>query len=242
MNLYRRGLSSGVKMGLIVVLAVVVLGVAYEYPALTSGGSKATSTYAGPATPLGQGQEAAGMYPLVTHFPDMVLNVYTFDSVNNILQNTTYSYSVLGAGTLNSTRYTRVEFVTVGQKGDDVVVWFNSTGGIGDVEVLGQGNYTGSGSWFFAQTYTGEFALIPTITNNATLLSILTKSSTATVSIGPTQANETTYVLAVPTPAYSSVTAKYATIPGTGVEMAVYLYERTHTGDTNIVVVRSVTT
>lgn len=46
-------------------------------------------------------------------------------------------------------------------------------------------------------------------------------------SLGPTHLDVTTYSLAAPTPPYTSMTVRYATIPGTETRLAVYVDEKT---------------
>jgi hypothetical protein len=109
------------------------------------------------------------------------------------------------------------------------------------VDVVGVRNYTGSGAYFLAQAYTSAYGLIPEISDNATLLSLLSKTSETTTSIGPTTMNVTTYSLAAPTGVYTSLTVKYATIPGTNVQLAVYVSEETTDGSTSTIQVTSLT-
>ena len=47
--------------------------------------------------------------------------------------------------TTNSNEYTRVEYATVGV-GNNVVAWYNLTGGMNEVDVVGGRNYTGNGT------------------------------------------------------------------------------------------------
>jgi hypothetical protein len=242
MNPSKNGLSTAGKVGIVVMVAIVVVGTAYLLPGLSKGGaSQSTSSQAGAVSTV-EGSQINGTYSIVKFFSKMLLAVDVYDATDGMVSNATYSYSVLGKGTINSTQYTRVEFLTVGV-GDDVVMWFNSSGGLGRVDVLGQRNYTGNGlpNMPFVTTYTNLFGFIPTITTNATLLSLLSKSSETTTSIGPTNADVTTYELAAPTPSYSSMTLKLATIPSKNVELAVYFYLKTHDKSTTLIEVTSLT-
>jgi hypothetical protein len=243
MNPSKSGLSSAGKTGIVVALVLVVLGAAYLAPSmLTGGGTNTTSSQpAGSSANPGSSTQAIGILSLFGSFSQMQLQ-NTFNSQANGPQQRSVAYLVLGKASLNSTLHTKVEFSTVGA-GHNVVVWFNSTGGIDRVDVLGDRNYTGSGAYLLpmAQTYVTAFGAIPTITNNATLLSMLSKTSENTTSIGPTQLDVVTYHLAVPTPPYTSITVKYATIPGTNERLAVYLNETTTDGSETTVQITSLT-
>ena len=80
-----------------------------------------------------------------------------------------------------------------------------------------------------------------TFTNDATLLSLLSKSSEVLTSIGPTQMDVTTYVLSGPSYPYLHLTLQLATIPGTGVQLLTYLDEKRYDGSTTVVQVTSMT-
>jgi hypothetical protein len=233
MNPSKSGLSSAGKAGAVVVLIIViVLGTAYLVQSL--------SNQSGSSSP--GDKQITGMVSLFADFPQMQVSLDAYDAPNGMLTNQTLSYTVLGTGTLNSVENTRVEFATAGES-HHVVAWYNSTGGINEVDVLGQQNYTGSGAHElpFMVTYTSEFGTLVSVTNNATLLSTLTKSSETTMSIGPTQMNVTTYVLPARTSQYSSMTVKIGTIPGTDVQLAVYVSEKAHDGSTSTIQVTSLT-
>lgn len=241
MNPSRRGLSNAVKAGVVVVLAIVVLGAVYFVPGLSTGGGSQTTSSVGGTLSTVRGNQTQGVYSLIKAFSKMQLEVDT-NVPNQGATNRTYSYAVLGKGTINSTQYTRVEFVTVGI-GDNVVMWFNSTGGVARVDVLGQRNYTGSGvpNLPYVMTYSNLFGVIPTVTNNATLFSMLTKYSEGGASIGPTSADVTTYVLSTPSQAYSSLTVKVATVPAKNVVLATYVFAKAHDGSTELIEVTSIT-
>lgn len=237
--LYRRGLSSSVKTGIVVLLIVIVLAAAYVVPSMK--GTKATTvnTTSGP-NPITDTK--LGMLALSETFPDMEMVVNVDDIADQFVSNETFSYSVISPGTINGTQLTRIEFVTLGV-GNDVVGWFNSTGGVVDVEVLGQRNYTGSGAYTlpYLTSYTNTFELLQTITTNSTLLSMLSKSTSGGGQIGSVSVDETTYVLGVATGSYTAITAKYATVPGTNIAMAVYLSEKMSDGSSTEIEVTSLT-
>lgn len=249
----KSGLSTGGKAGAVVVLIIIVLGAIYLIPRFS-----APSQTQGPSTNPGA-QQITGMPSLFYDFSKMQVSVDVNDPLNGNLQNQSYSYTVLGKGTLTTTAtttgangqvatsttsavYTRVEYATVGV-GDNVVVWYNSTGGIGEVDVVGVRNYTGSGAGNlpFITNYASTFGGLVALTNNATLLSRLGKTSTVLTSIGPTQMEVTTYVLSGRSPPYSSLTMGVATIPGTSVQLVTYLNEKTTDGVTSVIQVTSLT-
>jgi len=253
MNPSKKGLSSAGKTGVVVLLIVIVLAAAYLVPSLSKGGGSQSGSSNSPAVRI------TGMFPLVVDFPKMQVTFDAYDAPNGVLTNESYAYAVLGTATqdttttttqadgklvttTNSTEYTRVEFTTIGV-GHGVIVWYNSSGGIGDEEVLGERNYTGNGVYNlpFMVPYTSSFGGLVSITNNSTLLSLLTKTSEATTSIGPTQMDVTTYVLEARSPPYSSLTVKIATIPGTNVQFVVYVNEKVSDGSTSLLQVTSLT-
>jgi hypothetical protein len=234
MNPSKYGLSTGAKTGIVVIVVIIVLAAAYVVPSLTKASSTTTQPGGAGSGPI------TGALSLYSYFPKMSLAEEVNDVPDAVTQNGTYTYSVLGKGTLNSSQYTRVEFTTVGAS-NDVIAWYNSTGGINLVDVVGVRNYTGAGAYILAQGYTTSFGLIPAISNNATLLDLLSKTTTVTQSIGPTKMNVTTYSLEVPTSIYSTLTVKYGTIPGTNVQIAVYLSEKETDGTTILIDVTSLT-
>jgi hypothetical protein len=253
MNPSKKGLSSAGKTGVVVLLIVIVLAAAYLVPSLSKGGGSQSSN--------SSAVRITGMLPLVMDFPKMQVTFDGYDSPNGIVTNESYAYAVLGTSTLytttttteangslakstSSTQYTRVEFTTAGVGvGQGVIIWYNSSGGIGDEEVLGERNYTGNGvnNLPFMVPYTSSFGGLVSITNNSTLLSLLTKTAEATTSIGPTQMDVTTYVLEARSPPYSSLTVKIATIPGTNVQFVVYVNEKVSDGSTSLLQVTSLT-
>jgi len=236
MNPSKRGLGAAGKTGAVVVLIIVVLGAIYLIPKFSAASqSQASSSNSGV-------QRITGLPSLFVDFPRMQVLLDVNDPVNGILQDQSYSYTVLGKGTLNSTVYTRVEFTTVGV-GNDVVVWYNSTGGIDEVDLVGVRNYTGNGAANlpFITIYDSAFGTLASIGNNSTLLSLLSKTSEAMTSIGPTQVDVTTYVLRARSYPYSSLTLGLATIPGTNAQLATYLDEKTTDGTNSVLQVTSLT-
>ncbi len=149
----------------------------------------------------------------------------TPDPDGPILNQQTLSYHVLGKASFNSTQHTKVQF-SQADVGNEVIAWFNSAGTVDRLDIIGDKNYSGPAAAILAQTYTRSFGMLPDITNNATLLALLSKTTQNTTSIGPTQMDVVTYHLAVPAKPYSSITAEYATIPGTNQTLVVYLHER----------------
>jgi hypothetical protein len=254
MNPSKRGLSSAAKVGVVVVLILIVLGAVYLVPSLSKGSGNQKS-----ASSNSSSEPITSMYSLIGDFSKMQVTLDSYDAPDDIVTNQSYAYTALGAATqtttttttlangqtstsTNSSEYTRVEFTTIGS-GDDVVVWYNSSGGIGDEEVLGERNYTGNGVYNlpFMDPYTSSFGSLVSLTDNATILSLLTKTSEATMSIGPTQMDVTTYVLPGRTSEYTSMTAKFATVPGTDVQFMVYLNEKIPDGSTTLLEVTSLT-
>ena len=243
MDLSKKGISSAAKAAAIIAAVMVVLAVVYFVPSFSTssvGAAPASSntrtSSSGPVT------QNAGILALFGFFSqiDMQVTVLNYNQANGIIQQQSLSYLVLGKGTWNSTQYTRVEFSTPGV-GNTVVAWFNAQGGIDRVDVLGQRNYTGSGAYFVASTYVNALTLVPTITSNSTLLSMLSKTAENTTSIGPTQVDLTTYSLAIPTAPYSSLSVRYATIPGTAEKVVVYFHEKTTDGTDTTIQVTSMT-
>jgi hypothetical protein len=236
MNLSRRGLSTGAKAGAVVILIVIVLGAVYLIPSLTKGGgTQSAPSGSGPA-PI------TGLPSLFTDFRQMQMSFNTYDAMNDFVQNQSLSYTVLGTGKINSTQFTRVEFATAGVP-NDVVGWFNSTGGIARADVLGERNYTGNGvaNLPFVQTYFNDFGYIVSLANNATLISLLSKTSEATTSFGPTQMDVTTYLLESRFAPYTKMTLQIATIPGTNAQVAVYVNAKESDGSTILLQVTSLT-
>jgi len=237
MNPSKKGLSTAGKAVAVVILIVIVLGAAYVYPSLSKGGTQSTPSGSG-ATPI------TGLPSLFADFPRMQMSFDTYDAVNDLVLNQSLSYTVLGTGTLNSTQYTKVEFATAGVP-SDVVGWFNSTGGIGRLDVIAGTNHTYLGNGLqnfpFIQTYINDFGYLMSLANNATLISLLSKSSESTTSIGPTQLDVTTYLLESRFAPYSSMTLRIATIPGTNVQLAVYVNAKETDKSTILLQVTSLT-
>jgi len=229
MNPSKSGLSSAGKAGMVVVLIVIVLGAAYVVPSLSKGGGSQSANSNSAPTPV------TGMLSLVGDFPKMEVSLSTYDAPSGLIENQSFAYAVIGTGA-----YTKVEFTTVGV-GHEIVAWYNSTGVITEEDVIGQRNYTGSGVYTlpFMVPYNSAFGALVSITGNSTLLSFMSKTSEATTGIGPTQMDVSTYVLAVPTPPYSRLTVKMATIPGTDVQFAVYVNQKTTDGSTSLLQVTS---
>ena len=241
MNPSRRGLSGAAKGGIVVILVLVVLAGAYFAPSALSGGSGTTTLST--VTSTASGSQEFGLLSLFGYFSQMqvqtILNTATLP--DGSLQKSTMSYLVLGKGTFDSVLYTKVEFSQLGAGNSNVIAWFNSTGVVNRLDIIGGRNYSGPGAAILAQTYTIAFGLIPVITNNSTLLSMLAKVSQNTTSIGPTKLDVSYYQLAAPTPLYKTVNVGYATVPGTNQRFVVYLYEKTLDGAETTVQVMSVT-
>ena len=240
----KRGLSSAAKAGVVVLVIVIVLGGAYLIPSLSKGSGTSTTSsqsLASGSNP-GGGNQTLGLLSLFGYFHQMQMMdiVNTLSQQDGAVQQQTLSYIVLGTATFNSTQHTKVQFSETGVA-NEVVAWFNPTGVVDRLDVIGARNYTGPGAAILAQTYTTAFSVITAITNNSTLLSFLSKTSENTTTIGSTQLDVATYHLAVPTPPYKTITVEYATIPGTNQKLAVYLDEKTIDGAETTVQVLSLT-
>jgi hypothetical protein len=243
----RNGLSGAAKAGAVVLLIVLVLGGAYFAPSLMRGGNATATSSGNGAACSGSdgGNQTVSLLALFACFSQMQLQV-TSNTValpDGSIQQQTIAYRVLGTASFNSTQHTKVEFSQVGGlSSDDVIAWFNSRGVIDRLDVLqGRQNYTGPGAPFFAAIYTSGFGTIPALTNNATLLSMLSKTSENTTSLGPTELDVATYHLAGPTSQFKSVTMQIATIPGTSVRFAVYIDQKATDGSETTIQVQSVT-
>ena len=232
MNPSKSGLSTMAGTGIVVVLIVLVLGGVYLAPSLLKGGSISTSTISSQTcvsnSNIGSNQ-TFGLVSLFGCFSQMQIQDTLLDQgqgmVGAVPQQLTFSYHVLGQAPFGSTQDIKVDFSQLGGN-HEVVAWFSPGGIVDRLDIIGDRNYTGPGAAIFAQTFTSAFSAITTVTNNATLLSSLSKTSQNATSIGPTRLDVTTYHLAVPAPPYKSITAKYATIPGTYQRLAVYLDEK----------------
>lgn len=248
MNPSKRGLSTSAKAGAAVIVIIVVVGVLYFDPGVLKLGSSPTTNASGPVSALG-GNGTQGLYSMVRAFSQMQLAVDINDP-NNGVSNMTYSYTVLGNMNSGSTQFTRVEFVTVGA-GNAVIIWFyaNGNGSVGEVEVpqlgasgnftRGQGPTNGLLNLPYYTTYANLFGVIPSLTDNATLFSTLTKYSEGAANVGPTQADVITYNLASHSATYSEITVKVATVAANNVKLVVYLYTKTHDGATQLIKVTS---
>jgi hypothetical protein len=89
--------------------------------------------------------------------------------------------------------------------------------------------------------YDTAFGGLVSVTNNATLLSTLSKTSETTRNIGPTSVDVTTYILATRAPPLVSMTMELGTIPGTSVQFAVYVSQKMTDGSTSVLQVTSLT-
>jgi hypothetical protein len=241
----REGLSAAALTGVVVVLIVVVLGAAYVGPSMLAGSSVTHSTTSQSAGSTSNNPDAA-LLPLFGHFSQMQLQESVLNNPmggdQTALQQVTFSYLVLGKGTINSTQYTKVLFSQAGLP-HNVLAWFNPQGGIDRVDVSGQTNYTGSGAKNLPtlQVYLTGFRVLAALATNTTLISMLSKTSENITTIGPSQLTVTTYSLAVPTRPYTSITAKFAAIPGTNERLLVYFDAKMTGGSETTVEVLSLT-
>ncbi len=238
MKFSRRGLSQLGEIGVVALVIIVVVAAYFFVPPLIKGSASTTTTSIGGPNPIAD--QSQQIFPLVTNFKDMTLVEDINDVAAGYVQNTTYAFTVLGKGTLNSTQYTRVEFSTYGET-HFTVAWYNSTGGLGRLDIIGLRNYTGSGlvNLPYIQTYINAFYVLISVTNNATLNAHLTRTSQSATSIGDTKVNLSTYTLAERTPVLSKVTEEVASIPGTNIVMMVYLNEKLSDGSTYLFQVTS---
>jgi len=260
MNPARAGLSTGGKSAVVLVLIVIVLGATYLAPKPSGTTSSSTSSQLTVSAPSsGANTQAVGLLPLFGNFSQMQLQESAVDAsqggVGPIPQTVTVSYLVLGKATLSSTTRTvssttRVDFVQdlkvqFSQAGviSNVIAWINQNGGVDRVDILGSRNYTGSGAYTLpaVTTYLSAFGLISALAGNATLISMLSKTSENMNAIGPTQLDVATYHLVVPTQPYKSVTAKFATIPGTSTRFLVYFDEKMTDGSETTLQILSIT-
>ena len=243
MNPAKKGLATSGKVGIVVVLVLLVLGGAYFAPSLLTGGTHGTSSQSS-QTSLSSvaGDQGPALLALFGYFSQMQVQSSAYD--NNeafaLTEQHTYSYLVLGKGTINSTQYTRVEFSQVGANGD-VVAWFNPRGGVDRVDVIGVKNYTDATAHIYSLVYVSAFSLVTGLSTNATLLSALKQTSQNTTSFGSTKFDVTTYSLKSPVAPFTSITVKFATIPGTNTRIAVYFDEKTTDGLESTIQVMSIT-
>jgi hypothetical protein len=226
----KKGLTTAGKAGIVVILVILVLGGVYFAPSLLTGsGTKTTSSQpVGSSSNSGRSSQTISLLTLFGYFSKMQIHEFHIDhNEGNIPDDQhTISYVVLGKASLNSTTYTKVKFSQIEAK-NDIIAWFNPQGGVDRADVLGTQNYTGPTAAFYVQTYTAALSAFTNAANNATLLSFLSKTSENTTSIGPTQLHVVTYMLAAPTPPFTSLTIRIATIPGTNTKLVVYLDENT---------------
>ena len=259
MNPAKAGLSTGSKSAVVLVLIVIVLAAAYLAPSkqgLTTTNST-SSQPSGPASSSGANTQALALLPLFGNFSQMQLQESAVDNSQGggpIPQVVTVSYLVLGKATLSSTtrvssttrtdttQYLKVEFSQAGVI-NNVIAWINQKGGVDRVDILGSRNYTGSGAYTLpaVTTYLSAFGLISALAGNATLISMLSKTSENMTAIGPTQLDVATYHLVVPTQPYKSVTAKFATIPGTSTRFLVYFDAKMTDGSETTLQILSIT-
>jgi hypothetical protein len=242
MNPSDGGLSTSAKTGIVLVLVILVLGSAYLVPPLLKGGGTSSVQPAVSCPSTGGANQTIELLTLFECFSQMQMQATanTLGQPDGSFQQQTVAYNVLGTARLNSAPYTKVEFTTVGAN-QPVVAWCNSTGGIDRLDVISDRNYTGPGAAIIAQAYTSTFGLIPALSNNASLLSMLSKTTENTTSIGPMQLKVATYQLPAPTSQYKTFTVQYATIPGTDLRFVVYLHEKTSDGAETTIQVQSIT-
>jgi hypothetical protein len=225
----RRALSTGGKAGIAVIVIVIVIAGIYFVPTLLDRGKNNNLLQAATATTGSGADQPLGLLSLFGYFSQMEIREITNSpsasgGSGGAPVEQTLSYSVVGQATFDGAPNVKVEFTQSGV-GNEIIAWFNSTGIVDQTEIVGQTTYTGPGAAIFAQAYTSAFSAVTTITNNATLLSLLTRTSQNTTSIGPTTLAVTTYQLKQATAEYKQLTVEYATIPGTSQKLAVYLDE-----------------
>jgi hypothetical protein len=228
----RRGLSTGGKAIIIVIVIVVVIGGIYFVPSVLGRGKNNNILQAATATT--RTNQTLGLLSLFGYFSQMEIREITNSpqgsggGIGAPLEQT-FNYTVLGQGTFDGTPNVRVEFSTVGV-GNDIIAWFNASGIVDVTDIVGQKTYSGPGAPIFAQLYTSAFSAVTQITNNATLLSLVTKTSQNQSSFGPTTLTVSTYKLKAATSEYRQLNLEYATIPGTFQRLAVYLGETSPDG------------
>jgi hypothetical protein len=259
MNPAKAGLSTGGKSAVVLVLIIIVLGATYLAPKPSGTTTSSTSSQLTVSAPSsGANTQAVTLLPLFGNFSQMQLQESALDAsqggIGPIPQVVTVSYLVLGKSTLNSTtfissttrtvstQYLKVQFSQAGVI-SNVIAWINQKGGVDRVDILGSRNYTGSGAYTLpaVTTYLSAFGLISALAGNATLISMLSKTSENMTAIGPTQLDVATYHLVVPTQPYKSVTAKFATIPGTSTRFLVYFDVKMTDGSETTLQILSIT-
>lgn len=229
----KSGITTAAKAGIVVVLALLVLGGGYLAPAMLKGSGTSTSfsqTVASSSSPIG-GNQTIDLLSLFGYFSQAQVQAISSvpDPDGPIINQWTFAYHVLGTASFNSTQHTKVEFSQAGVDAD-VVAWFNSAGVVDRLDVIGSQNYTGPSAATLAQSYTTAFSRVTSLAANSTLLSLLSKTSENTTSLGPTQLHVATYQLSAPTSPYKSITVQYATIPGTNQRIVVYVDQAMNDG------------
>src|ERR1700730_11383995 len=252
MNPTKNALSTAGKAGIVVILVVLVLGGVYFAPSMLKGSGTSTSSSQTSASSSSQTSASSsitggtsqniGMLSLFGYFSQMQVQETSYDHAEGGLPSDqhTVSYQVLGKASLNSTQYTKVQFSQAGQA-NSVVAWFNAQGGVDRADVAGLGNFTGNTAGVYTQLYIAAFTFITGASNNATLFSLLTKRNQTTTSVGPTSLDVVNYHLAAPTPPYTSIAVRYATIPGTNTRLVIFLDENTNDRMETVVQILSLT-
>jgi hypothetical protein len=222
-------MSTGGKATIVVIVIIVVVGGIYFVPSALGRG-KDNSNILQAATATTGGNHTLELLSLFGYFSQMEIRETTnspqgsgVGSLGSPVEET-LNYTVLGPGTFDGTPNVRVEFSTVGV-GNQIIAWFNASGIVDVTDIIGQKTYSGPGAAIFAQTYTSAFSAVTEVTNNATLLSLVSKTAQNTTSIGPTSLAVSTYKLKAATAEYRQLTVEYATIPGTVQKLAVYVGE-----------------
>lgn len=238
------GLSTARKAGVVIVLIVIVLGVAYLAMPLVTGGSTSTTSSSARSSSgaLAGSGNTIGLLSLFGNFSQMKIWTASYDhgEGGGPQEQHNFSYIVLGKAPLNSTPHTKVRFSEVGTSGD-IVAWFNSQGSIDRVDVLGATNYTGSVASLYAQKYLSALLSVTGSSNSSSILPPLKQTSQTTMSIGSTQMSVSAYQLAAPTSPFTNVTVRFATVPGTNAKVLVYLDENTNDNMETVFQVTSLT-
>jgi hypothetical protein len=249
MKLPRRGMATSRKVALTVGIALLVALGAYIaigpgrlsiVPNESGSTSYHSSTATAPLNGVGQPNNILGLFG---NFSKMVVSIHFVvmaDGEINSEGGTHASYAVLGRTVVNSTNYYKVEFTDL-DANKSIIAWFDQQGTINRVDVLGDRNYTGSTASMHAQIFTSTFSFLPSVSYNATLLSGLQRTGESAQGIGPTQMDVTTYNLAAKTAAFSNLTVKIGTVPGTSTKLAVFLYQESPDSSSSLFQVTSVT-
>lgn len=226
----RRGLSSGGKIGILVILVMIVLGAVYFLPSFTLGGGNqgSSSTQAGSSSGFGPSATYGGLAQLFANFSQIDGQLTLANDVEEMYDQQHFSYAVVGTGTINNTQYMKVSFSGIGAH--QVIAWVSRQGAVDRVDVVGQSNYTGPGARFYVLNYLNDFSVILNTSVNSTLLSMLSPTTQNSTDIGGTHVNLATYTLPAPKGSYKSLTVSFATIPGTTARLPVYLHQKTTDG------------